>query len=187
MKNILRHSIAALTLSAIISSSVFAGSSSLGQVDFGKFRPTAGEQFVQVDINGTLLKLAAAFTKNEEPEISELIRNLQSVRVNVLGINDENREETTTRINEIRADLDTQGWTRVVTVLEGKGDDVAVFIRAANDTEIHGIVVSVISHSGEAVLVNIVGNVGIDQIAKIGEKLNIDPLRELNFKRPVKS
>ena len=120
-------------------------------------------------------------------EISELIKSLQSVRVNVLGLNDDNRVETTTRINEIRANLDAQGWKRVVTVQEKGGDDVAVFIKEASESEIHGLVVSVMSHSGEAVLVNVVGNVGIEQLAKLGDRLNIDPLRKLDLKAPIKS
>jgi len=42
-------------------------------------------------------------------------------------------------------------------------------------------VVSVIGRDGEAVLVNIVGDVQLEQIARIGERLNIDPLRKLNL------
>ncbi len=187
MKNTFRNSLTALTLGALFSTSVWAATPGPGYVDFGKFTPTAGEQFVQVDINGTLLKLAAAFTQNEDVEISELIKSLQSVRVNVLGLNDDNRVETTTRINEIRANLDAQGWKRVVTVQEKGGDDVAVFIKEASESEIHGLVVSVMSHSGEAVLVNVVGNVGIEQLAKLGDRLNIDPLRKLDLKAPIKS
>lgn len=187
MKTTIRQSIAALTVAGLLASSALAASPSAGYADFGDLKPAAGEQFVQVDINGTLLRLAAAFTKGEEPQIAELIGSLESVRVNVLGLSDENRTETTDQIQAIRADLDQQGWTRVVTVRESKGDDVAIFIKEAGETAIHGVVISVISHSGEAVLVNIVGDVPIDQLAELGEHLNIDPLRDLDFGNPVKS
>jgi hypothetical protein len=45
-----------------------------------------------------------------------------------------------------------------------------------------GVVVSVIGRKGEAVLVNIVGDVQLEQIARIGARLDIDPLKELNLK-----
>ncbi len=187
MKSIIRQSVAALTVAALITATAAAATPSKGYADFGDLSPAAGEQFVQVDLNGTLLKLAAAFTKNEDANISALISKLESVRVNVLGLSDANRVETTAQIEAIRTSLDAQGWTRVVTVREGKGDDVAVFIKEANDSSIHGLVVSVISDSGEAVLVNIVGDVGVDQLAKLGERLNIDPLRKLELKAAAKS
>lgn len=187
MKSFLRQSVSALTVAALLATTVAAASPSQGYADFGDLKPTAGEQFVQVDLNGTLLRLAAAFTKNEEPQIAELINSLERVRVNVLGLSDENREATTAQIEAIRVDLDAQGWTRIVTVREAKGDDVAVFIKEADGDSIHGVVISVISHSGEAVLVNVVGDVAIDQLAALGESLNIDPLRELDFGKGAKS
>ena len=186
MKSSLRRSVSALTVAALLATTVAAANPSQGYADFGDLKPAAGEQFVQVDLNGTLLRLAAAFTKNEEPQIAELIGNLERVRVNVLGLSDENRETTLAQIEAIRADLDAQGWKRVVTVREAKGDDVAIFIKEAGGTSIHGVVISVISHSGEAVLVNVVGDVAIDQLAALGESLNIDPLRKLDLSKAVR-
>jgi len=187
MKTTLRQSITALTVAGLLASTGWAAAPSEGYADFGDLKPAAGEQFVQVDLNGTLLRLAAAFTRKEEPQIAVLIGRIESVRVNVLGMSDENRSETTAQIETIRADLDRQGWKRIITVRESKGDDVAIFIKEAGETAIHGVVVSVISQAGEAVLVNIVGDVPIDQLAELGERLDIDPLRELNLGKAVKS
>ncbi|MCF3648330.1 DUF4252 domain-containing protein [Synoicihabitans lomoniglobus] len=181
----LRKITAAATIAAVFASSAFAASP--GWVDFGKFDAEAGEQYVEVDINPALLRLAAAFTKNQEPEVADLLRSLERVRVNVFGVNDENRGSIVTRINSVRDDLDAQGWTRVVTVREKSGDDVAVFLKESSGDSIHGVVVTVIGKNGEAVLVNIVGDVALDQIAALGESLDIDPLRELHVARRAKS
>ncbi len=171
---------AAATMAALIA--VSASAASPGYVDFGKFAPDAGKQYVEVDINASLLKLAAAFAKHEEPEVAELIGNLERVRVNVFGVDAGNRTATVDRINTFRDKLADEGWDKIVTVREHEGDDVAVFIKQANEDVIHGVVVTVISSDGEAVLVNVVGDVRLEQIAKLGESLDIAPLRELHLK-----
>ncbi len=170
----------ALSAAAILAVSVPAASP--GDVDWGTFAPEFGKQYVEVDINASLLKLAASFAGREEPEVAELLKSLERVRVNVFGVNDDNRADTMTRINGLRDKLSAEGWNRVVTVREHSGDDVAVFIKQDGEDSIHGVVVTVISRDGEAVLVNVVGNVAIDQIAKLGESLDIAPLRELKLK-----
>lgn len=184
MKSILRNLTAGVVAVSILAASTFAASPA-GYVDFGTFDPEIGEEYVEVDINKGLLKLASTFAKNEDPEIAEIINNLERVRVNVFGIDDSNREDVTSRIETVRSELETQGWTRVVTVRESSGDNVAVFVKQDNDEAIHGVVVTVIGGNGEAVLVNVVGDVKLDQIAKLGERLDIDPLRELGLDAPV--
>ena len=99
----------------------------------------------------------------------------------MIGLNDDNRAEATDHIESIRSDLDQAGWARVVSVREKAGDNVVVFLKQNGDESIQGVVVSVIGRDGEAVLGNIVGDVQLEQIARIGERLNIDPLRKLNL------
>jgi len=143
---------------------------------------------MEVDISKGLLKLASNFAKHEDPEVAEIIGNLERVRVNVFGIDDTNRDEVTNRIETVRTELETQGWTRVVTVRESGGDNVAVFLKQDSEEAIQGVVVTVISNDGEAVLVNVVGDVKIDQIARLGDRLDIDPLRELGLEAaPIES
>ena len=172
---------AAVTVASILTVSAFAASP--GYVDFGKFAPDAGKQYVEVDINASLLKLAAAFAGGEEPEVAALLNKLERVRVNVFGMTEDTRAETLSRINGLRDKLTNEGWNKVVTVREHEGDDVAVFVKQATEDAIHGVVVTVLSRDGEAVLVNVVGDVAIEQIAKLGESLDIEPLRELKMKR----
>lgn len=171
---------AAATIAALIA--VSASAASPGYVDFGKFSPDASKQYVEVDINASLLKLAAAFAKYEEPEVAELIGNLERVRVNVFGVDADTRTATIERIETFREQLAAEGWDKVVTVREHEGDNVAVFIKQADEEVIHGVVVTVLSRDGEAVLVNIVGDVRLEQIAKLGDSLDIAPLRELHLK-----
>lgn len=180
MNSLIRKFTTGAVVAGILTSSVFAASPA-GYVDFGHFEAEVGEQYVEVDINKSLLKLAAVFAKHEDPEIAKLIGSLERVRVNVIGMNDDNRAEATGHIESIRADLDQAGWARVVSVREKAGDNVVVFLRQNGDESIQGVVVSVIGQDGEAVLVNIVGDVQLEQIARIGARLDIEPLRKLNL------
>jgi hypothetical protein len=174
------RSIAAVVLSSLITSAVIAAPAP-GQVDFGSFTPAAGQQFVEVEIDRPLLKLAAIFANKQDPEIGRLVANLERVRVNVIGLTDDTRASTSQRIRSIRESLAGQGWKRIVTVQEQQGDDVAVYLKQDADDAIQGIVVTVISGGSEAVLVNVVGNVQLEQIAAIGERLNLEPLRKLDL------
>lgn len=181
MKSTFQKLTAGVVIAGIFTASLFAASPA-GYVDFGSFEASPDKEYVEVDINKALLKLAATFAKNEDPEIAEILGNLEHVHVNVVGMDDSNRESATDRIETLRARLETEGWARIITVREAKGDNVAVFLKQANDESIQGVVVTVIGGDGEAVLVNVVGDVQLDQIARLGERLNIDPLAKLNMK-----
>lgn len=166
----------ALTVGLLVTGAA-AASPTPGYVDFGQLAPAAGRQFVQVDLDGSLLRLAATFADKKDPEIAKLIGGLKRVRVNVVGLDDNNRASTRERMDEFRRTLDGAGWKRVVTVTEGSdGDDVAVFLQQDADDVIQGLVVTVMSRGGEAVFVNVVGEVAPDQIAALGERINVKPL-----------
>ena len=188
MNRLLRQTFAVAALGAALTASTFAADNG-GFVDFGKFTAASGREFVEVNLQSGLLKFAAKIAANEEPEAAELLRNITHVRVNVIGMDETNRENTVSRVEKIRADLESRGWEKIVTVREGAdkgGDDVAVYMKARGEDAIEGIVVTVIADKGEAVLVNVVGNIQADQLAKLGEQLDVHPLRKLKLKRAAR-
>ncbi len=175
-------------VSVVLTLAAFARGAEPGYADLGKFSPTEGCQFVEVNLHAPLLKFASIFVDKEEPEAAALIRSLKHVRVNVVGFNDETRGETTDRVRTIREELAAQGWTQVVTVQEaGKAEDVGVFMKLNDRDEIDGVVVTVIDSNGkQAVFVNVVGNIKPEQIAALGDRLDVPSLAELKFRTPGK-
>src|SRR5438552_12816417 len=113
----MKHSIrSALTLAAFVGIGIHAENTPPGYIDFGKFSPPAsGGEFVEVHITSNLISMAARFAEKDEPEIAELLRGLQLVRVSVIGLDDENRAEVEKRVKKVRNELDAHGWERVVT------------------------------------------------------------------------
>jgi hypothetical protein len=151
-----------------------------GQVDFGKFTPPGdGGQFVEVQINSNLLSLAAKLVEQQQPDAAKLLRSVQLIRVNVIGLTDENRADMTKRVQQIRHDLEPQGWEKNVMVQEKNGEDVGIYTKTRGGEALEGLVITVIEPKGEVVLINIVGDIRPEQVAVLGEKLNIKPLKDI--------
>jgi len=150
-----------------------------GHVDFGEFTAPKDGQFVEVNVRGSLINMVAKLTEDSEPEVAQILRGLQSVRVNVIGVTEENKDEIKARIAFVRKQLDDKGWERIVTV-QAKNEDVGVFLRLRGDEAVEGIAVTVINGDHEAVFANIVGDIRPEQIAKVAERLNIEPLKKLS-------
>ncbi len=188
MKNLLLSSLAAATLSLALPASTIAAETELGAIDIGQLMPSAKGQFVEVNLSSAMLKFAARITARHEPETAELIRNLKSIRVNVVGLDDSNRTATVGQIESVRRKLEADGWTKMVTVREqNDGDNVDIHVKQRGDESIDGLVVTVIDKKGEAVFVNIVGNINAEQIAKIADKFDIDPLKKVHLKVDAKN
>ena len=149
-----------------------------GQVDFGTFSAAQGGEFVEVNVTSSLISLATKFLEKDQPDVAEVLKGLQLVHVNVIGVNEDNRSELETRLQGIRSDLESKGWERIVKVQE-KGQDVGVYLKTQNKETVQGVVVVVMDGKKEAVFVNVVGNIKPEQLSMLGEKLHIDPLKKI--------
>jgi hypothetical protein len=149
-----------------------------GYVDFGKLvAPTKGE-YVDITLGKGVLKFAGVIAKCKDCEAADLIAGLTSVRVNVVGLDDANRDSTTERITSLRQDLARDGWEQIVTARGKKQEDVAIFVKQRDGEVIEGVVVTVIDeHKKEAVFVNVVGQIKAEKLALIGERFDIPQLR----------
>lgn len=176
----IRRSILLLTttLALALASRASAEPDLPGQVDFGTFSPAGGGEFVEVNLSSATLSLAAKLVPKNETEMAKLLSGLQRIRVNVVGLTDENRDQIQMQMAKVRSTLTTQGWERIVTA-QNKAEDVGIFLKPAGADAIAGLAVVVMDGNKEAVFVNIVGNIKMDQISAVGERLNIDPLKKL--------
>jgi len=160
-----------------------AHADSLGVADFGKFTPPVkGKEFVEINVRSNLLIFAAKLVEKEQPDAARLLRNVQFVRVFVVGLTDENREEMQKRVEKIRRDLDGRGWERNVNVQGKDGEDVGVYTQTRGGGTLAGVAIAVIDPQ-HVVLVNVGGDIRPDQIAALGESLNINPLKEIGAAR----
>lgn len=178
MKHKLGKSLGLAALVASLHLTFAAEGASGGLIDFGKFTPPAkGGEYVEVKIGPNLIGLVARLAEKQEPEAAKLLRGLQSVRVNVIGLDDANRAEVSGRLEAVRQQLDGGGWERIVTAQQ-KDQEVGVYLKLRGEESVEGLVVTVIEGNKQAVLVNIVGDIRPEQVAALGERLDIEPLKK---------
>lgn len=175
MKNSIRSLVAAGAICLALNPIARAEDS--GFVDFGKLNPSGDSQFVEVNIKSNLIAMVASLAKKAEPEVAQVIEGLKQIRVNVLGLNKENQDDIKKRVTTIRETLDKGGWERIVTAIE-KDQDVGVFLKTKDAKTVEGICVTVID-KGEAVLVNIVGDIQPEKLSVVGERFNVEPLKHI--------
>ena len=171
---------------AALAATAFAAEPAPGYVDFGKLIPADQGTFVEVNVPTGLLKFAATLAAKQEPQAAQLLGNLKHVRVNVVELNDANRQQMLERVKTVRQELQSQGWNQIVTVREQpKGDDVQIFARTGDDAAIQGLVVTVIDNGNEVVLVNVVGEIKPEQLAELANRFDIEPLKKLKLPAPA--
>jgi len=147
--------------------------------DFGTFSaPSGGGEFVEVNVTSNLISFAARLIQKEEPDVAELLNGLQQVRVTVVGMDEQNRSDLKERASKLRKDLSTKGWERIVEAQKDE-KDVSVYLKNGKNNAVQGLAVVVLDGGRQAVFVNIVGEIRPEQIALIGEKLHIDPLKKI--------
>lgn len=149
-----------------------------GAVDIDKLIPSdAKGERVSVELNRPLLALASSFAKQQEPEAAQLIDSLKLVRVRVGQLADGDKAKAKDSFATARKNVETAGWQKIVSV-QDKGDDVAVHLKMRGEEAIEGLLVTVISGEKEAVVVNVVGDLKPENLAKLGARLNIEPMKK---------
>jgi hypothetical protein len=179
MKKQMRTGIALAAICLLPVLSLKAADTEPGKIDFGKFTPSPGAQFVEVNIKSNLISLVAKLVNNE-PELKDTLTGLKEIKVNVLELNQSSKDEILQRMQAVRADLDTKGWDRVVTVQQEK-NDVSISLKMNGDA-VEGIVVTVFD-GRQAVFVNVVGDIKPEKLALLGERFDIEPLKKLPMKK----
>ena len=173
MKNFKRIlSISFITL--MFTASAYADSK--GQIDFADLSSHYGEPKVEINLSSGLMKMVGSFAKSEDPEVAEILSNLEFIKVRVYNLNGK-VEKANSTIDAVSKQLRAQKWETLVTVNDNEENQkVRIFSKTTNDV-IDGVVVMVVSaekEAGEAVFINIVGEIDPNKIAKITDNLNID-------------
>lgn len=179
MKHLKPWMIGTVTLCAAATVTLAADEILPGQVDFGAFSPPkGGGEFVEVNVPSGLIGLAARLVEKDQPDVAGLLNGLKLVRVNVIGLGEDNRAELQKRAQKIRKDLAAKGWERIVTAQQ-KDQDVNVYLKMTDKGAVQGLAAVVLDGKEHAVFANVIGDIKPEQLALLGEKLHIDPLKQI--------
>jgi hypothetical protein len=117
-----------------------------------------GDLDVDVNLEGSTLLIAAGAMEDQDPRLKELVSSLTRVRVQVGSVEGADPAIVADRIAGAVAQLEAQGWTRVVQVEDGT-ERVYVYSMDGGDGTIAGITALVNDGGHEAVVANIAGSI----------------------------
>jgi hypothetical protein len=147
-----------------------------GYVEFGDLKDfQSNERVTEVFLSENILNMVSKMTNENEPEVSELIGGLKLIKVHAFDVTDENKDKLLARVEEINQKVSGQNWERIVRVRDNS-ENVNVYIKTDGSEQIVGLLVMSVEPNSEAAFVNIVGNINLATIGKLGGKFNIPSL-----------
>lgn len=147
-----------------------------GYVDFGDFTSLENTtNITEIILDEDLLSVLASMSDESDPNIMSILNGIKLVKANVYEISDDNKDLLRKRINEIDSKLTNSNWKRIVKT-RSKDEMANVYIKLNNDKKIVGLAVTNFEKDGEAAFVNIVGNIDLATIGKLGKKFGIPQL-----------
>ena len=141
-------------------------------------------QTVDVNIDGRLMHLAARVLSDkdeDERQVKKLVEGLKGIYVKSFEFDTEG-QYAPADLETIRTQLRGPGWTRLVNVTSKKEGMVEVYLLFAGDM-VNGLAV-LHTDDKELTVVNIVGPVDLDKLAKLEGQLGVP---ELGIESPRKS
>ena len=148
-------------------------------VDFDDMPASATGQIVDINLPPSLLAVASQFVEKSDHDTAELIRHLKLVRVNVVKLGDSNRAQALDHIRRVRESL--KDWRTIVSVRQPNGDNVDISMKSRGNDLIEGFVITVIRPNGDAVFVNVVGDITPAQLGMIASRLSIPGIQNLEL------
>lgn len=163
-----------ISLILLAPSSLAAGNSTL---DFDSLRKDYGNPMVEINLSKQLIGLLGTITKNENPELAELTAHIENITVRVYQL-DTNADKAIALVNKTTKALKKEKWEPIVSVSE-PDSKVRIFSKTKNDI-MDGLVVMVVGQEpnngtpkGEAVFINIVGQIDPARIGELTAALDI--------------
>jgi Domain of unknown function (DUF4252) len=162
--------ITALAAWGLAASTCLAASPELRIPDFEGLRGRATDS-VDITIDGMLMAIAKRFAKNSGDEEMELLSDIKSVRIRNFEFDSEGAYSRAD-IDAVRRQLDAPGWSQLVSAhRRDDHENVDVYVCTENE-KILGVAV-VASEPRSFTIVNIVGSIDIDKLAKLEGKFGI--------------
>jgi hypothetical protein len=122
----------------------------------------------------------------KDTSFKSVVSGLKLIRVNSFGINASNENEVKDVISSVDKSLMSKNWQRIVKVKEN-GEYTNVYVLPSSDYEnFLGLCVTSIDSKkkkdkerAEATFVNIVGNINMSQLGKLGDKFNFPAMNKM--------
>jgi hypothetical protein len=169
----IKHFLIILLLPVLVYAQDKDYSKELGYIDFGDLSQfEKDDNITEVYLDESLLGMVSNMTDDED---AKFISKLKLIKVNVFQVDPQNQKSVQNRINDIDKMLMSKKWNRIVRS-KSKGEIANVYIKQDANNKIAGLVVTTIEEKGEAAFINIVGQIDLEDMSKLGNQFNIPSL-----------
>ncbi len=151
-----------------------------GFVDFSRLSGFGGaEPIVQVSLKTPLLNMVTNLLKQEDEQAANFVSKLMRVNVNVFESHALDVDQIADSMSILAEELDDQEWERVVRVREDDSH-VDIYFKLSSDADlIYGIAIMAAEET-ETVLVNIVGDISVEDLGALARRFDIEELAEID-------
>jgi len=165
-----------------------------GYVDFGSLsKYMSGDNVTEINLNANLLKMLSKMGSEDNKDFKGVIGGLKLIKVNSFELDALNEQDIKDKISSIDQSLMNKKWQRIIKVKE-HGEYTNVYVLPSSDYEnFLGLCVTSIDVKGEkhnnkpqATFVNIVGNINMSQLGKLGSKFDIPALKGMKKEKMEK-
>ena len=135
---------------------------------------------MQISLKTPLLNMVTNLLKQEDEQAADFVSKLMRVNVSVFESDVLDVDEIADSMAVLARDLDAQGWERVVRIREEE-DHVDIYFRLSTDADlIYGVAIMAASDD-ETVLVNIVGDISVEDLGALARRFDIDELSDIEI------
>jgi len=161
---------AALSLVLTSACGITAPRSNDGFADLESLGMSDTNRVMSLSLGPTVLHFAAGFI-DDEPEVRDLLRSLDGVRVRIYEI-DGDAGRVASRIRNMSQHMQADGWEPVILVRE-ENEETHMLLRST-DGRISGMTVLVSDGESEAVIVNLMGEIQPEQFGGVMLALDVN-------------
>lgn len=145
-----------------------------GFVDFSQLGNFTKDASVEIFLGKPILDLVAALTEEEDPALTQLLGKMVMIRVEEFTVTPEQQGDMQKLIDQTSRKLTSAKWEKLIKVRE-EDEQVDIFLKT-QDSKVLGMLVMTFGANHEAVFINLIGEIDLALIGKLGKKFNIDVL-----------
>lgn len=139
-----------------------------------------GELTTEIEIKNPLLSMVARMSEAKDDDLANLLSGLELIKVYKFKIDQENIPDIKEKLLNLDVEMKKQQWDQFVKIRE-KDQFSNIYLQTIDDA-INGLTVFTID-GDETILINIVGNIDLTLIGKMGKKFDIPELDTLETQK----
>lgn len=171
----MRTHIAAMALTLALAASGACAQPQGGYFDFTQVPGLGDKPQVQIDLNSQMLGFLGVATGTTDPDVADAFAGIENIRVLVYETL-EDPAAVAEFVEDSSGRLEGAGWQRIVYI-EDEGEKVRIYAKL-EDTRMVGMTVMVVGaegpDSGEAVFINIAGDIDPAKLGRIANEMGVD-------------